>query len=44
MILSRRDIAEFAGTSTGQVIRVISTLKKEGLLIAKGKKPGMNKN
>jgi CRP-like cAMP-binding protein len=41
MILSRRDIAEFAGTSTDQVIRVISALKKEGLLIAKGKKLGI---
>ncbi|RKD85066.1 Crp/Fnr family transcriptional regulator [Mangrovibacterium diazotrophicum] len=41
MTLSRRDIAEFAGTSTDQVIRVISALKKEGLLIAKGKKLGI---
>lgn len=41
MILSRRDIAEFAGTSTDQVIRVISALKKEGLLTAKGKKLGI---
>jgi len=41
MILSRRDIAEFAGTTTDQVIRVISALKKEGLLMAKGKKLGI---
>lgn len=39
--LSRRDIADFAGTSTDQVIRVISALKKEDLLIAKGKKLGI---
>ncbi|WP_159519726.1 Crp/Fnr family transcriptional regulator [Sunxiuqinia indica] len=39
--LSRKDIADFAGTSTDQVIRVISALKKEGLLTAKGKKLGM---
>ena len=36
--LSRKDIADFAGTSQEQAIRTISTLKKEGLLIAKGKK------
>ena len=39
--LSRKDIADFAGTSTDQVIRVISALKKEDLLIAKGKKLGI---
>ena len=39
--LSRRDIADFAGTSTDQVIRVISALKNEGLLAAKGKKLGI---
>lgn len=39
--LSRKDIADFAGTSTDQVIRVISALKKENLLIAKGKKLGI---
>jgi CRP-like cAMP-binding protein len=39
--LSRKDIADFAGTSTDQVIRVISALKKEELLIAKGKKLGI---
>lgn len=41
IILSRKDIADFAGTSTDQVIRVISALKKEGLLIAKGKRLGI---
>lgn len=39
--LSRKDIADFAGTSTDQVIRVISALKKENFLIAKGKKLGI---
>lgn len=39
--LSRKDIADFAGTSTDQVIRVISALKKEGLLNAQGKKLGI---
>jgi CRP/FNR family transcriptional regulator, anaerobic regulatory protein len=39
--LSRKDIADFAGTSQEQVIRVISTLKKEGLLVAKGKRLGI---
>lgn len=39
--LSRSDIADFAGTSTDQVIRVISSLKKEDLLVAKGKRLGI---
>nr|WP_321409973.1 Crp/Fnr family transcriptional regulator [uncultured Carboxylicivirga sp.] len=39
--LSRKDIADFAGTSQEQAIRMISALKKEGLLIAKGKKLGI---
>jgi CRP-like cAMP-binding protein len=39
--LSRNDIADFAGTSRDQVIRVISALKKEGLLISKGKNLGI---
>lgn len=39
--LSRKDIADFAGISTDQVIRVISALKKENLLIAKGKRLGI---
>lgn len=41
ILLSRKDIADFAGTTTDQVIRVISALKKEELLIAKGKKLGI---
>lgn len=41
IVLSRKDIADFAGTTTDQVIRVISALKKEGLLAASGKKLGI---
>lgn len=41
MILSRKDISDFAGTSQEQAIRTISALKKEGLVIAKGKKLGI---
>jgi CRP-like cAMP-binding protein len=41
IILSRKDIADFAGTSTDQVIRVISALKKEGLVNVTGKKLGI---
>jgi CRP-like cAMP-binding protein len=41
ILLSRKDIADFAGTTTDQVIRVISSLKKEELLLAKGKKLGI---
>jgi CRP-like cAMP-binding protein len=40
--LSRKDIADFAGTSQEQVIRVISMLKKEGLIHVKGKKLGID--
>lgn len=39
--LSRKDIADFAGTSQEQAIRMISALKKEGLLIAKAKRLGI---
>ncbi len=39
--LSRKEIADFAGTTDEQVIRVISGLKKENLLIAEGKKLGI---
>ena len=39
--LSRKDIANFAGTTEEQVIRVISALKKEELLRAKGKQLGI---
>jgi len=36
--LSRRDYADHAGTTEEQVIRILSILKKEGLIITKGKK------
>jgi len=36
--LSRKEIADLAGTSDEQVIRTISTLKKEGHIITQGKK------
>lgn len=39
--LLRREIADFAGTTEEQVIRVISSLKKEKLLKAKGKQLGI---
>ena len=39
--LSRRDIADFAGTTEEQVIRVISSLKKELLINTVGKKIGL---
>jgi cAMP-binding proteins - catabolite gene activator and regulatory subunit of cAMP-dependent protein kinases len=39
--LSRKDIADFAGTSQEQAIRMISSLKKEGLLVAKAKRLGI---
>lgn len=35
--LSRKEIADFAGTTDEQVIRVISSLKKEDLISSKGK-------
>lgn len=39
--LSRRDIADFAGTTEEQVIRMISALKKENLIKTSGKKIGI---
>lgn len=39
--LSRRDIADFAGTTEEQVIRVLSSLKKELLIKTVGKKIGL---
>lgn len=39
--LSRKEIADFAGTTEEQVIRVISALKKEELLQTTGKKIGI---
>ncbi len=41
LTLSRREYADYAGTTEQQVIRVFSALKKEGLIIAKGKKIGI---
>jgi len=39
--LSRKEYADYAGTTEEQVIRIFSTLKKEGLILAKGKKIGI---
>ena len=39
--LSRKEYADYAGTSEEQVIRIFSVLKKEGLIVAKGKKIGL---
>jgi CRP-like cAMP-binding protein len=39
--LPRKDFADFAGTTEEQVIRIISSLKKENLLTSKGKKLGI---
>jgi CRP-like cAMP-binding protein len=41
--LSRKEISDFAGTTEEQVIRVISSLKKESLIKAKGKQLGIIK-
>ncbi|GAA4838668.1 Crp/Fnr family transcriptional regulator [Algivirga pacifica] len=41
LTLSRKEIADFAGTTDEQVIRTISSLKKEKLLISKGRKIGI---
>ena len=38
LILSRREYADFVGTTEEQVIRVLSSLKKEKLIISKGKR------
>ncbi len=40
--LSRREYADYAGTTEEQVIRAFSALKKEKLITAKGKKIGIN--
>ncbi|MEL0456705.1 Crp/Fnr family transcriptional regulator [Flavobacteriaceae bacterium SZ-1-7] len=40
--LSRREYAEYAGTTEEQVIRIFSALKKENFIISKGKKIGIN--
>ncbi|MCG1035197.1 Crp/Fnr family transcriptional regulator [Polaribacter sp. DS7-9] len=39
--LSRKEYADYAGTTEEQVIRIFSLLKKEGLISAKGKKIGI---
>ncbi|MGB2129560.1 MAG: Crp/Fnr family transcriptional regulator [Flavicella sp.] len=39
--LPRKDYADFAGTTEEQVIRIISSLKKENLLKSKGKRLGI---
>ena len=41
LTLSRKDIADFAGTTEEQVIRVISALKKEKLIHTDGKQIGI---
>jgi len=40
--LSRKEYADYAGTTEEQVIRMFSALKKEGLITAKGKKIAIN--
>ncbi len=40
--LSRKEIADFAGTTEEQVIRTLSALKKEKLLTSSGKKIGIS--
>lgn len=45
LILSRKEYADFAGTTEEQVIRVFSVLKKEKLISASGKRIGiLNEN
>ena len=41
IILSRREYADYAGTTEEQVIRVFSDLKKENLITTKGKRIGI---
>lgn len=40
--LSRKEIADFSGTTEEQVIRILSLLKKEGLIRSIGKKIGIS--
>ena len=42
LLLSRREYADYAGTTEEQVIRMFSILKKEGLLLTKGKRVGIS--
>nr|WP_299070804.1 Crp/Fnr family transcriptional regulator [uncultured Allomuricauda sp.] len=37
ILLSRREYSDYAGTTEEQVIRILSQLKKEGLIVTKGK-------
>ena len=41
--LSRKDYADYSGTTEEQVIRILSTLKKEGLVNAKARRIGILK-
>ncbi|SNR59947.1 cAMP-binding domain of CRP or a regulatory subunit of cAMP-dependent protein kinases [Maribacter sedimenticola] len=41
IVLSRREYANYAGTTEEQVIRTLSALKKEGLVATKGKRIGL---
>ena len=41
LILSRKEYADYAGTTEEQIIRVFSVLKKENLIIASGKRIGI---
>jgi CRP-like cAMP-binding protein len=41
LVLSRKEYADFAGTTEEQVIRVFSVLKKEKLITANGKRIGL---
>ena len=41
LLLSRKEYADYAGTTEEQVIRVFSSLKKENLIITKGKRIGI---
>ncbi|GAA4951376.1 hypothetical protein GCM10023314_25970 [Algibacter agarivorans] len=41
LLLSRKEYADYAGTTEEQVIRVFSVLKKEGLITTQGKKIGI---
>lgn len=42
MVLSRKEYADYAGTTEEQVIRIFSALKKENLITAKGKRIAIN--
>ncbi|WP_431242344.1 Crp/Fnr family transcriptional regulator [Flavobacterium sp. P21] len=39
--LSRKEIADFAGTTEEQAIRILSSLKKESLIKTEGKRVGI---